>query len=267
MQQGWIRVSKSNRCAICSSDSWCCIGLKFINCCRVQSDKPASNGVGWLHPLDAKTIRPIFIPSKPVKEVTIDAQAIMNKWRTKTSLNFIDDLAMRLGVSPLALINLGVAWSSRDQAFAFPMYNGKSEMIGIRLRSLTGQKWAVKGSHQGLFIPGMIPKKELMVCEGPTDTAAALTIGLFAVGRPSCLGCENDINELIKLNGVKRVVICADRDEPGQNGAEKLQSSLAVPSIIYTPPAKDLREAVAGGMTLAMFNSQIKSVVWTTPKS
>jgi 5S rRNA maturation endonuclease (ribonuclease M5) len=146
------------------------------------------------------------------------------------------------------------------------MFSATGDTIGIRLRTIDGKKFAVKGSRQGLFIPEMVPRKELVVTEGPTDTAAALSLDLFAIGKPSCLGCENMVNELVALHRIRTVVVVADRDAPGQRGAERLQATLSVPSVIFTPPAKDFRAAVNAGMTKEIAVAMIKNQVWTKPK-
>jgi hypothetical protein len=53
----WVRVSKKNPCSVCQKPDWCCIGDRYINCMRVQSDKPCVNG-GWLHAINDETPRP-----------------------------------------------------------------------------------------------------------------------------------------------------------------------------------------------------------------
>ena len=107
----------------------------------------------------------------------------------------------------------------------------------------------------------------LYITEGPTDLAALLSIGLDGIARASCIGQEDVINQFIRLNHVQRVCIASDADDPGQRGADKLQASLKVPSIIFTAPAKDMREAVRNGMTADMVHALTNDTLWTVPKS
>lgn len=100
------------------------------------------------------------------------------------------------------------------------------------------------GSRNGLFIPqGKTPDGELWICEGPTDTAAALDLGHYAVGRPDCNGGGGFLQRFVRANHFSRAVIVADRDKPGQEGSHKLAREIHVTCRVWTPPApaKDLR--------------------------
>jgi 5S rRNA maturation endonuclease (ribonuclease M5) len=93
------------------------------------------------------------------------------------------------------------------------------------------------------------PKKGVLVCEGPTDTAAALDLDFSAIGRPSCLGGTALITEAVST---RRVVIVADDDGPGMDGAVRLQKHLEnfCPGCqILVPPCKDMREWLRSGAT------------------
>lgn len=250
---------------MCGKPDWCCLGTLYANCMRVESSKPCDNG-GYLHPLDSKPIDPIIIQRPAVESPPLKAEQMHSAWARQTHEDWIDALRSDLHVSRASLVALRAAWAAPHNAWAFPMYDGYGTMIGIRLRTSEGKKFAVTGSRQGLFLAQVAPRAELWICEGPTDTAAALTLGLFVIGRPSCLGAEDHISNFVRLWKVRRVVICADKDEPGQRGAEKLQSVLRVPSMIFTPPAKDLRAAVAAGLTSEMLKSMTKDVILTPAK-
>lgn len=102
----------------------------------------------------------------------------------------------------------------------------------------------------------------LYICEGPTDTAAALTLGLFAIGRPSCMGCEEMITKLIRLQGIRRVIIITDNDIPGLRGAAKLQRQIPAMSCAWSPPCKDLRAFVNAGGDRRMLEAMTKDLVW-----
>lgn len=105
----------------------------------------------------------------------------------------------------------------------------------------------------------------LFICEGPSDTAAAMTLGLRAIGRPSCLGLESMIVEYVKTKKAHRVVLICDNDDPGLRGAAKLQGMLPVLSCIYVPPTKDIREFLNRGGDRRMIESSIRDLVWTQP--
>ena len=184
------------------------------------------------------------------------------RWH-RTQINL---LARDLGVSASACFWLGAVWATPQyRGWAWPMRDGYYEYVGIRLRSPEGRKWAVKGSHQGLFLPTIDPQETCYVCEGPTDTAAALSMGLFAIGRPSCLGCEVEVARLFRRLDVRRAVIVADADDPGFNGARKLAASLPIPSVVIVPPTKDLRAFYQMGGTRAMIEALASQQVWNVP--
>ena len=59
----------------------------------------------------------------------------------------------------------------------------------------------------------------MLICEGPTDTAALLDMGFAnVVGRPSCTGGIKLLVELVCQRRSEEVVVVADGDEPGQGG-------------------------------------------------
>jgi len=233
---------------------------------RVESAKPTDNG-GWLH-RDA-TPRPFVALVKPKPVETINAPAMLQRWAIQSTDNQrIIRHAEQLGVDPIALVEIGAVWAAEYNAWAFPMNNGIGQAVGIRLRNESGDKWAVKGSKSGIFTPATLPPApRIWIVEGVTDTAAALTIGLYAIGRPSCMGSESDIVTTLGRLRCKEAVIIADEDEPGQRGALRLQGALKVISKIWTPPAKDIREAVRRGLNASDIEDAIKDIQWTLPRS
>lgn len=262
MTHKWFRVSKSNPCTVCGKTDWdtFCPDLKLSCCMRVPSNRPAKNG-GYFHPLDAKLAAIPILPK--VERPTINATAIMREFRMETTRTMLDALAVNLHVEASALLRIGAAWAQPHNAWAFPMKDEYGNVIGIRLRSASGKKWAVTGSKAGLFYSSIDPDSCPCVCEGPTDASAALSIGLEAVGRPSCAGQENMIAALLRK--AKRVLIISDNDDPGLQGAERLQRLLGCSSLIYCPPCKDLREFVAHGGTRELIQAMTRPLIWKQP--
>jgi len=108
-------------------------------------------------------------------------------------------------------------------------------VIGIRFRSDAGKKWSARGGREGLFAPiSLRGDGTLFLCEGPTDCAALLGLGLEAVGRPSCAGGVALLSDVVRSRLPERVVIVADRDEAGRRGAACLAEALV-------PYARDIR--------------------------
>lgn len=252
----WQRVNKKRPCRICSRTDWCGYSDNAVICMRVESDHPTNNG-GWLH---REIVPRAYVKPVKIVESTVDVSRLWLRWFEETDYQRIGVLASELGVTTDALCALGCAWNGK--ACAFPMKDAEGKVIGIRLRGADGRKWAVKGSRQGLFIPEVDIQTTAYIVEGPTDAAAALTLGLYAIGRPSCLGCEEMVVSLIHARKIRRAVIVADNDGPGQRGAVKLKNQLPIFSCLWTPPCKDLREFVNLGGSSALIEASIKDLVW-----
>jgi len=165
------------------------------------------------------------------------------------------DFAEELGLSVGSLTRLGIGWAAEHWAWSFPMHDTCRRVRGVRLRSWAGRKWSVKGGREGLFVPaGLDCARPLLVCEGPTDTAALLDLGFEAVGRPSCTGGTTLLAELVGHRKPPGVVVVADSDGPGRRGAEALATALLPvcrPVRVICPPCgvKDARAWKQAGAT------------------
>lgn len=221
---------------------------------------------GWLHPLDADLIPKLieYVRQRP-EPPKIDAFKMFKEFLLKTTIEIRKRLAESLGVRRFALDAIGCAWSDEHQAWVFPMRDAEGNIIGLRLRDENGHKWAVKGSRAGLFMSDDTDHT-ILLTEGPTDAAAALSIGFVAIGRPSCMGQEAMVVNAIRKKRASRVIIIADNDVPGWRGAQRLSEQMKVPHVLWPTPAKDLRESVKRGVTRQMIESITNSMVWRQPR-
>jgi hypothetical protein len=179
----------------------------------------------------------------------------------------VERLAAVLSVSSSSLFRLGIVWAAPHRAWAFPMYDGKRQVIGIRLRAEDGRKWAIAGSHNGLFWPSNLAGTgPLLVGEGPTDTAALLDLGYDALGRPSCAGAVEMVVEVVHRLGRRDVVVVADTDGPGIDGADRLAQALTQagrwPKVIRPLQGKDARAWLQAGATRAVVDAVIASALY-----
>ena len=271
----WQRVTRQNPCPICQKTDWCQFGDRAVKCMRVESSKPCPSG-GWYHFYDDERIRIEFSPVHKVAPARIDAGLTMGRIRIKSRPQDLERSGRLLGVSVAALEALGAAWNPEKNALAFPMFDAHRNEIGIRLRNERGFKWAVSGSRNGLFIPKELnPQLVTFLPEGPTNTAALLSIGIQSIGRPNVSSGNEMLSDCLKHFKIRRAVVVADNDElkqlgnregrPGIEGANKLRKELKVPSVIWMPPSplKDVRDFVNRGGTAAQIQSDIAGKVWT----
>lgn len=279
----WQRVTRRRPCPICDKPDWCLFAGEPSNpeaaiCARIESPTRCGES-GWLHHLrhDGPTwsprVRRIELSAarialtpgpSPNRRGEIDALTLDQLAANCVAAvrpEALDRLAVALGVLAESLRRLGVGWSVKHRAWAFPMRNAADRVLGIRLRLPGGKKLSVRGGREGLFLPeGHFPGNDrrplLLIAEGPTDTAALLDLGFSAIGRPSCTGGVNLLAELVRNVKPSGVVIVADADAPGQRGAEALAAVLVAYSQsvrIITPPSgvKDAREWKRRGATAA----------------
>jgi hypothetical protein len=274
----WTRVSRTTPCPICGKSDWCLIAADESACIcpRVESPKRAGDA-GFLHVLAERrsgaisTVRRVVIPAiVPPTDLT----ALAAQYRQGVSPERLTDFATSLDLSVASLATLGVGWSDGHLAWSFPMIDPTiGTVVGIRLRDLTGKKFAVRGGKEGLFLPvaGRDAEGPLLVAEGPTDSAAAYDLGFRNVaGRPSCAGGVRHLVSLVRTRRPAEVVIVADADEPGRRGADHLACILRAycPVVrVIEPPSgvKDMRAWKQAGVTRADVERVINAVPVVRP--
>jgi len=129
-------------------------------------------------------------------------------------------------------------------------------VIGIGTRHLDGRKLFIPGGRRGLIYAPDWQQSDgpVLLVEGLSDTAAAMSMGLSAIGRPSATGGVDLLADLLKDTPDQRSIIVlgendpkADGSWPGREGAvsvaTKLAEKLRRPIGWALPPdeAKDLR--------------------------
>jgi hypothetical protein len=202
---------------------------------------------GWLHFRDPLTPQSQVrrAASKPI-EPWCDWPRLADLYRTSAN-GQLTKSAASLGVSLASLEALRAGWDG--EAITAPMYDAAKRVAGIRRRFPNGEKKSVHGGHEGVFAAWPLRDDALYVVEGFTDCAAMLSIGLNAIGRPTCSGGTKILAAICAL---RVVVIVADADTPGLRGATALMRVL-VPLCtsvdVMEPPngCKDVREAINKG--------------------
>lgn len=258
----WLRVSRRKPCAVCSRSDWCTVSANgSVACCmRVESSKQLHNG-GWLHRLcENGDWQGSYVGRVAVVErrTPKDFGRLAERYERAACDAKVARFAGELSVSFESLRRLHVGWDGT--AWTFPMTSASGTVTGIRRRFPDGRKLSVKGGREGLFVPNGLPERgALLVCEGPTDCAALLTLYSPAIGRPSCRG---GVRLLCEFCRGRPVVVLADGDEPGRIGASVLAQALRLYCLsvrIVRPPLgmKDTREWVRRGGTMQEIQRRI----------
>lgn len=279
----WKRVNRHLPCPVCGKPDWCVYtgpdtSPHTVICMRVEggSTRQTDNG-GFVHHL--KEVGPAC-HNQGSRYAVLKQSDTDNRFLADASKQFagavteeeLSRLADELGVTSTSLRDLGVGRASRDDlagvgthcrsaaCWSFPMHDGDGGVVGLHLRTETGEKFSAKGSRLGLFHPGAIAGSDLLIAtEGMSDTAAVLSVGLESVGRPSALGGIENMVKLVKRSKPETVAVVADNDQPnsdgrsiGIEGARRLAGALAMyaPAVkVISPPAeiKDVRAWVRAG--------------------
>jgi len=269
MSKVWPKFTKENPCPACGHHDWLCrAGERKFICCRVESAHASQDG-GWYHDY-TKSIPKPYLPARK------SAPAVVKNWQEENE-HYVRspdaEFAQIIGVSELSLEWLECGYSYDHSAYTFPMRCGDNKIIGIQLRG--EEKKCITGSRLGLFIPQIDPQEVCFLPEGASDTAALLTMGYYAIGRPSCNTGTEFIKTALKRLGVHRAVIVADNDEikstgtrPGFEGAKKLKRELGLMSVLISPPSpiKDVRQLlqrVGLGTAKKIIDDLVSQKVWT----
>ena len=262
------RVSRETPCPVCGKSDWCLVSVdgSAAICARIEDGSTKRCGdAGWLHVFDDRhqkrnvecrmqnVEKANSFQSSATSKQQIDFAKLSEQFSSRCSERQVRFLAQSLGVTADSLKRLGIGWDG--ESFTFPMSDARGTLIGIRRRLGNGRKICVTGSRNGLFIPSGIETAEtLVICEGPTDCAAALDLGWAAIGRPNC---DSKIAMTVCYVRQRPVVIVADRDSAGMRGARKLYEALTQSGSavrIVLPPAgiKDLRQWKQSGRRICL---------------
>lgn len=253
------RIRPNEKCVVCGHKGWCLIAAdkSAAICGRTPSDKRCGDA-GWLHRLGES--KPVWNDPPP----RVEMRPIVD-WPKLVSecIGSLPDysLAQTLGVTVDSLRRLMLGWNRQLGCWTFPMSDSHGSPIGIRTRFPNGDKRSIPGSQSGLFFPiGLDVQMPLWICEGPTDTAALLTLGFDAVGRPNNIGGLDLLCELIKRWECQAVYIVPDRDREDTAGAEATRRGTHLlqeacrwhgkrSKVIRPPHAKDIRDWMRNGGT------------------
>lgn len=264
MMEGWRSVSARRPCPICGrpnhdhTSRWCAVATDGgAAICHFVSEgaKSQTEQGGYIHVLIGSPlpIRPVTPKMERVRpESPLDWESLVAKYCEAVAPKKLDNLSAMLGVSALSLDFLDIGYIGNGW-WSFPMFNADRKPVGIRTRNETGQKRAIEGTHEGVFIPRRRRDGTVLICEGPTCTASMLDLGFDVLGRPSCWGCEDYLSALTRG---REVVIIADNDAPESQAAkgtqrliDKLRRSCRYLKRIAPPYLKDAREWVKQGCT------------------
>jgi len=256
----WLRVSKKHPCIICGRSDWDTYTSdgNYACCMRIMDGaiRELKNG-GYLFRLTSNN--KTSLPRQEFKPLTEykNFGPLVYENECKTSERQLNVYAQTIQLPgwPLRLMRCGFYQGT----IGFPMYDHTKKIIGIRLRTVNGQKWCIPGSKNGLFLGDTTnPDMDLeygFIVEGSTNVAALMSIGIKSVGRPSNTA---GLDMLIQyLKPTKRLlVICRDNDTKPEalkntlRGAWLLAKALILRKkqvkMIVTP-TKDSRDWVWAG--------------------
>lgn len=281
----WIRVSRSEPCPICGKPDYCTRSKGVAKCMRVESEKPASGEAGgWIHKLEGQQVQTATLKKKrevPQRDWSTFAQQCF-----ESGAKVRASLSTELGVSVEALERLLVGSGFDDyRSLGFSTWPERRQggmVVGIVRRYRVGvsegggNKLTVPGSKHGLYLPRNWWQSPgpVVLCEGGSDTAALLTMGMCAIGRPSNVAGVNLLIGVLR-EFERPIIVLGERDQklervgttkscpancdgcawcfPGRFGArataERLAKSLSGKRIMWRMPpagAKDVREWVRG---------------------
>lgn len=185
------------------------------------------------------------------------------------SINLQPPDGVPLGVWRTLANDEGTRWAIAER-------NADGEIVGTAYRLPDGSKDFKKGGKRGLIFAspfdayaGTAADDPVFVCEGASDTAAMLGIGLEAVGIPMAGQCGEWLATLLKG---RHAVVVADADEAGTRGTDKIVDALmpdcaSARRIIPPKGAKDARAAIIDGAKAGDFLALAKAATVLRPAS
>lgn len=184
---------------------------------RAKSGKELESG-GWIHETGAvialadRVQLPVKVEQRPVIDWTAEAKKYQC---SRHAEHYRHELAQTLGVSVAALESLWVGWGyDREPWWSFPERSPRGGIVGIVRRYKDGRKKMIQHGTHGLYYSAMwaTTRGPVYIPEGGSDTAALITIGLPAIGRPSCRGGVGMLASMLGPRMNKLIIVVGEMD-------------------------------------------------------
>ena len=245
--QTYARVTKDMPCPICGKPDWCLISIDKVVaiCSRVSEGSIKSVKSGHIHKLQENQKPKCHI--KPPSKKIIDHKAMALAYeRLDTSQVGLRKMAKYLSVKVAILQSMHAGYDEYRNYWVFPMFNEQFEIIGLKCRNLSGNKWCIDGSRLGVYVGASYnPNQPLMIVEGESDTATVLNQGFNVLGRPSATAC---FDLIVRMVVAPEVYLFADTDSGiGLSSTLDLAKRINCSKVIHHKWYKDPREWIAGG--------------------
>lgn len=237
----FYRVDEAEPCPICGSTKWCLIAYnrRKVLCQRNRSWKKHGKA-GYVHYISDEMLT--MAPPPKQKRSYKSSKAVERFYRKQhDDVDLICTQASLLGLTGRSLVYMRSLYCREKAALVIPMFNSNLNMCGLQFRRSDGKRWSLKGGRLGMFMSVTFNPKEIIgITEGATDAAALCASGFTNVlGRPSCSGGELVTRAILRDSPRTPIVMFADPDECGQEGARGLAASLPNPIVILTPKNED----------------------------
>jgi|GEM_PF-1818503 len=210
---------------------------RTTNSRKFEPPKAASNQVeekpGKAQPVadPARSETQLATPAIANPGTAIDRR-IVQDCRQGGTLERLTNLAGVLGVSVDSLQSIGTGYFARESCHTTPERDSARTIVGIVRRFVDGSKKSMKGHKRGLtFCNDWLRDSSLpvFVVEGQSDVAAAISLELSVIGRPSAIVSGPALSWLVDLlkqipDGRDVIVLGendlqSNGDWPGKTGA------------------------------------------------
>lgn len=252
-----IRVGDANvECPICHRKDWCLIaedGSAAI-CSRIEKGSVKRVGeAGYLHILSDK-----FEPKKyevaPAPDINWNTLVTVQAVKLLSKRKAFGEFCKQTGINPIAALRFNMGYA--DGWMTTPLYREANVISGIHKRK-DSFKRMVKHSKLGVFVPSAFFQykcRALAVTEGFTDTVAAIQYGFNAIGKFNSHCGDEWVSYYARHIKCERVLIFADNDDIGREGAEKTKKYIfdtnKIPADVVVVEAGDLKKAYNMGITI-----------------
>lgn len=243
-----IRVSDAKTvCKICGKTDWCLVsedGQAAI-CQRISDGAVKKAGkAGWLHVLgDDFKPEPPKVEPKP----EIEWRPLWEGYRKAYLKNKgeVTKAALDWKLDPYYVSMSGAGWD--DGWMMLPMVDGNLKIVGLQKRKGPYKRF-VKHSNIGLFVSSAHPYDGvLFICEGWSDMVALTSLGFPAIGKPNCFCGDEDVKLFVESREFDKIVVMADHDQVGLDGAKQTRKALGGKAVIARPSGKDVKDSVEEG--------------------